>query len=59
MRLYVSVREMEALARGEVLPNVASKAQAQLKPPDPIPGQLNIIDALEGNGPCLPQVPRR
>ncbi len=46
VRLSITPAECEALARGEALPNVVRKAAAKLKPPAPMPGQTDLIEAL-------------
>lgn len=46
MRLYVTDADLVALAHGVVPPTVIAKAQAKLKPADPIPGQQSIYDVL-------------
>lgn len=44
--IYLSKYEASELAAGRVPPSVVLKAQAKLKPADPIPGQQSIYDVL-------------
>lgn len=46
VKLYVTPAEAEALARGVVLPSLATKATAKLKPAAQIAGQQSIYDVL-------------
>jgi hypothetical protein len=45
--IYLSVAECRELAEGRVPESVRRKAAKKLKPADPLPGQLDILTALE------------
>jgi hypothetical protein len=51
IRPYLTPTEADELIAGRVPASVVAKLEAKLKPPEPLPGQLNIIDALEGTTP--------
>jgi hypothetical protein len=44
--IYVNKHEMAELAEGRVPATVVAKAAAKLKPPAPLPGQTDLIEAL-------------
>lgn len=46
IRLTLTSAELEALARGETPPSVAHKAAAKLEAPQPMPGQLDLVEEL-------------
>lgn len=46
MKLYVNIRELEALSRGVVPATIVEKAKAKLPIDEPIPGQTTLYDHL-------------
>jgi hypothetical protein len=46
VRLYVTVREAQIMVTGTTPPSVVTKLAAKLKPPAPLPGQIDLIEAL-------------
>jgi hypothetical protein len=46
MRLSLTQAEVEALLAGPLPENVRRKIQAKRKPPAPLPGQIDLIEAL-------------